>query len=62
MYGAGYEAITLVGSIAKRSPERLGKKTARESSLRQAYGGQVTTHGYFILCIIIITVFAGLVI
>ncbi|MCL2301482.1 MAG: hypothetical protein FWC27_15165 [Firmicutes bacterium] len=61
MYGAGYEAITLVGSMAKRSPERLGKKTARESSLAQAYGGQVTTHGYSLLCVLAITVFAGLV-
>jgi len=61
MYGAGYEAITLVGSIAKRSPERLNKKSAKESSLAQAYGGQITTHGYFILCVIVITVFAGLV-
>ena len=59
MYGAGYEAITLVGSIAKRSPERLGKKSARETSLRQAYGGQITTHGYFILCIILVTAFAA---
>ena len=61
MYGAGYEAITLVGSIAKRSPERLGKKSARQSSFTEAYGGQIITHGYFILCVILITVFAGLV-
>jgi len=61
MYGAGYEAITLVGSIAKRSPERLHKKSARQSSLVEAYGGQITTHGYFVLCVLVITVFAGLV-
>jgi len=59
MYGAGYEAITLVGSIAKRSPERLGRKTVKESSLREAYGGQITTHGFFVLCIIVITAFAA---
>jgi len=61
MYGVGYEAITLVGSIAKRSPERLHRKSVKESSFVEAYGGQITTHGYFILCIIAITIFAGLV-
>ena len=59
MYGAGYEAITLVGSVARRSPERLGKKTVKESSFRQAYGGQITTHGFFILCIVILTALAA---
>jgi len=61
MYGAGYEAITLVGSIARRSPERLNKKTARESSFKEAYGGQIATHGYFILCVVAITIFAGFI-
>jgi len=31
LYGAGYEALTLVGHIAKNSPDRYKKKTIKES-------------------------------
>ena len=61
LYGAGYEALTLVGNTAKNSPDRYGKKTIKESSLREAYGGVATMHGYYFICIAIITVFAALV-
>jgi len=61
LYGVGYEALTLVGNIAKNSPDRHGKKTIKESSLREAYGGLVTMHGYYFICIAAITVFAALV-
>jgi len=59
LYGIGYEALTLVGTVAKNSPERYGKKTVKESSLAQAYGGVVTTHGYFIACIVAFTAWAA---
>jgi len=61
LYGVGYEALTLVGNIAKNSPDRYGRKTIKESSLREAYGSLVTVHGYFLVCIAAITVFAALV-
>jgi len=61
MYGVGYEALTLVGNVAKNSPDRYGKKTVKESSLREAYGGLVTMHGYYFICIAAMTVFAALV-
>jgi len=60
LYGAGYEALTLVGNVAKNSPDRYGKRTIRESSLREAYGGVATMHGYYFLCIAAITAFAVL--
>jgi len=59
MYGVGYEALTLVGNVAKNSPDRYGKKTVKESSLREAYGGIATMHGYYFICIAIVTVFAA---
>jgi hypothetical protein len=59
LYGAGYEALTLVGNIARNSPDRHGKKTVRESSLREAYGGMATMHGYYCICIAVITAFAA---
>jgi len=58
MYGIGYEALTLVGNIAKNSPDRHGRKTVKESSLREAYGGMVTMHGYYFICLAVITAFA----
>jgi len=61
LYGAGYEALTLVGNIAKNSPDRYGRKTVKESSLREAYGGIATMHGYYFICLAIITVFAALI-
>lgn len=59
LYGAFYEGLTLVGNIARRSPDRYNRPTAKESSLAQAYGGQVTMHPYFILCVLIVTGFAA---
>ncbi|MDR2687422.1 MAG: hypothetical protein LBB75_06690 [Oscillospiraceae bacterium] len=59
MYGAGYEALTLVGNIAKNSPDRHGRKTVKESSLREAYGGIATMHGYYFVCIAAVTAFAA---
>ncbi len=56
MYGAFYEALTLVGLTAKNSPDRYGKKSAKESSLIEAYGSQITVHAYFIVCVALITV------
>jgi len=61
LYGVGYEAITLVGNVAKNSPDRYGRKTIKDSSLREAYGGVATMHGYYFICIAAITVFAALV-
>jgi len=58
LYGVGYEALTLVGNVAKNSPDRYGKKTIKESSLREAYGGIATMHGYYFICIAIVTAFA----
>ena len=58
MYGIGYEALTLVGNIAKNSPDRHGRKTVKESSLREAYGGLVTMHGYYFICLAALTAFA----
>ena len=60
MYGVGYEAITLVGSFAKNSPERLRKPTAKETSFVKAYGSLITVHGYFIVCVAAITGLAAL--
>jgi hypothetical protein len=59
MYGVGYEALTLAGNIAKNSPDRHGRKTVKESSLREAYGGQATMHGYYFICLAVITAFAA---
>ena len=59
LYGVGYEALTLVGNLAKNSPDRYGKKILKESSLREAYGSLVTVHGYFLVCIAAITAFAA---
>ena len=59
LYGVGYEALTLVGTVAKNSPDRYKKKTVKESSLVEAYGGVLTTHGFFIVCIAIFTAFAA---
>jgi len=59
MYGVYYEGLTLVGNIAKSSPDRHGKKTIKESSLKEAYGSMVTMHGYYFICIAVITAFAA---
>ena len=59
LYGAGYEIMTIVGQAAKRSPERRNKPTVKESSLYIAYGGAVTMHAYFFLCIVLLTGFAA---
>jgi len=61
LYGAGYEAITLVGNIAKNSPDRHGKKTVKKSSLKEAYGSAATMHGYYFICIAVITAFAAFI-
>jgi len=59
MYGVFYEAITLVGNIAKNSPDRHGKKTIKESSLKEAYGSMVTMHGFYFICLAVVTTFAA---
>ncbi|MCL2509363.1 MAG: hypothetical protein FWF05_09325 [Oscillospiraceae bacterium] len=59
LYGVGYEALTLVGNIARKSPDRYNKPAVKESSWAEAYGGQVTMHPYFIFCIAVVTVFAA---
>jgi len=59
LYGVGYEILTLVGQTAKRSPERHNKPTIKESSLYIAYGGAVTMHAYFFVCIALLTGFAA---
>jgi len=61
LYGVYYEAMTLIGNIAKNSPDRYGKKTIKESSLAVAYGGLVSMHGYYFICLAVMTVFAALV-
>ena len=61
MYGVYYEGLTLVGNIAKSSPDRHGKKTIKESSLKEAYGSSVTMHAYYFVCIAVITLFAALI-
>ena len=59
LYGAGYEILTLAGQTAKRSPERRNKPTIKESSLYIAYGGAVTMHAYYFMCIALLTGFAA---
>jgi len=59
LYGAGYEILTLAGQVAKRSPERHNKPTIKESSLYIAYGGAVTMHAYYFICIALLTGFAA---
>ena len=59
LYCLGYEGLTLVGNIAKNSPDRYKKKTVKESSLREAYGSMVTMHAYYFLCFAVVIPFMG---
>jgi len=60
LYGWGYEGLTLVGNIARNSPDRYQKPLVKDSSWTEAYGGLLTVHGYFILCLIVFTGFGAM--
>lgn len=62
MYGAGYEALTLVWLLAKRSPERYKQKTLKEASFTEVFGSKITVHAYFIACIAVVTAFMAWVV
>jgi len=57
LYGAFYEAITLVGHIALRSPDR-GNILVKDAGWIKAYGAKLTIHAWFLACIAVVTVFA----
>ena len=59
LYGVFYEALTIVGTVARNSPERYKKPTVKESSWARAYGGVLTTHAYFIACVALVTGFGA---
>jgi len=58
LYGAFYEAITLVGHIAQNSHDRRGGPLVKDVGWIKAYGGRLTTHAWFLACIAVATAFA----
>jgi len=58
LYGAFYEAITLVGHIALRSPDR-GRLLVKDAGWIKAFGGKLTVHAWFLACIAVMTAFAS---
>ena len=59
LYGAFYEAITLVGHIAPNSADRYGGPLVRDVGWIKAFGGRLTTHAWFLACIAVFTAFAA---
>jgi len=57
LYGAFYEAITLVGHIALRSPDR-GNLLVKDAGWVKAHGAKLTIHAWFLACIAVATAFA----
>jgi len=59
MYGAGYEALTIAGNVMRSSPDRYNMPLVKDVGWIKAYGGLLTMHGYYFICIAIVTAFAG---
>ena len=58
LYGAFYEAITLVGQIALRSPDR-GSVLVKDAGWIKAFGAKLTVHPWFLACIAVFTALAA---
>jgi len=59
LYGAFYEAITLVGHIAQNSHDRRGGPLVKDVGWVKAYGARLTIHAWFLACIAAVTAFAA---
>jgi len=59
LYGAFYEAITLVGHTAQNSHDRRGGPLVKDVGWVRAYGARLTVHAWFLACIALMTAFGA---